>query len=228
MRLYWRTCKVMEENQSEAAQTQSVSEQPAQNPSSNVSFPSVGSPKKSGGAKTLLILGALILIGILGFAIFKSATKKASSSTGATPIEGLTNDGNVSVSTPAPSSTPSTSDRSGTSIEVQNGTGIAGEAAYLQTQLSGLGYSNVKTGNAPDQTGTTTEVTFANSVPQAVVDEITQKLKSIYQSVTTTTSSSATTNVVIVTGLRKGATSLPSPTETPVASPEASTPPPAQ
>ncbi len=212
----------MEENQSESVQNQNMANEPAQNPSGSVSFPGAPTAKKSGGAKTLLILGALILVAILGFAIFKSATKKAGTSSEATPIEGLSGDGNVSVSTPAASSTPSAEARSGVSIEVQNGTGIAGEAAYLQTQLSNLGYSNIKVGNAPDQSGTVTEVTFANSVSQVIVDEITQKLKSIYQSVTTTTSSSATTDVVIVTGLRTGATALPSPTDTPSASPEAS------
>lgn len=203
----------MEENQSGTSQT-------VQTPSSDVSFPGAPAPKKSGGAKTLLILGALVLIGILGFAIFKSATKKASTSAEATPISGLSGEGTVSVSTPAPSPTPSSSDRSGVSIEIQNGTGIAGEAAYLQTQLGGLGYSNIKVGNA-DQRVTVTEVTFANSVSQAVVDEIVQKLKSIYENVSSTTSSSAESGVVIVTGLRKGATALPSPTETPTASPEA-------
>lgn len=204
----------MENNQDSASQTQEV---PQQNPAPNVSFPSVGQPKKGNGAKTFLILGALILVAVLGFAIFKSATKKSGTSSEATPISGLTNEGSVSVSTPEPSSTPTVSQRGGVSIEVQNGTGISGEAAYLQTQLGGLGYTNIKVGNASSQGGSATEVTFASSVPQAVVNEITQKLNSIYQSVTTTTSSSATTDIVIVTGLRKGATALPSPTVTPVA-----------
>lgn len=189
--------------------------------SSGVSFPTVGEPKKSGGAKTLLIVGVLILVGILGFVIYKSATgKNQSGLTEPTPFENLTTPSqdqtSVSVSTPA-----ATVNRANVKIQIQNGTGITGEAAYLQTQLKGLGYTNIAVGNSAKQNLTATQVSFASTLSSDIITEITTKLNSIYQSVTTTTSASTTYDIVIVTGLRKGATAKPSATPTPTASPTA-------
>jgi len=193
---------------------------------SGVSFPTVGESKKSGGAKTLLIVGILVLVGILGFVIYKSATKKVdTSSLEPTPFDNLSdqtvNQTPIPTPTPTPSTTPKAADKSKVQIQIQNGTGITGEAAYLQTQLKNLGYTNVKVGNASSQDVTTTQVTFASTLDAAVVAELTQKLNSIYQNVTTTNSTSTTFDVVIVTGLRKGATAKPSasPSATPTATP---------
>ena len=200
----------------------------SQESSSGVSFPTVGQPQKSGGAKTLLIVGILVLVAILGFVIYKSANKQSVDTSGDTaPFDNLTTpstDQTVQTVTPAPSSSPSaTFDKSKVQIQVQNGTGISGEAAYLQTQLGNLGYKNIKTGNS-DSTVTATTVTFISSLDSGVVSEITKKLESIYQTVTAKTSTSTTFDVVVVTGLRKGATPKPSttPTAVPSASPSAS------
>lgn len=190
--------------------------------SSGVSFPTVNeTPKKSGGAKTLLIIGILVLVAILGFVIYKSATKNNNevASTEPTPYDNLTepvanNQVLSATSTPAPSATPST-DRSKVAIQVQNGTGISGEAAYLQTQLGKLGYTDIKVGNASSTGATVTTVSFSSSLDSGVVAEITAKLKTLYTTVTTTSSTSTTYDVVIVTGLRTGATPKPSATATP-------------
>jgi hypothetical protein len=184
-----------------------------------VSFPTVGAPRKSGGAKTLLIIGILILVGILGFVIYKSASKSGGVSTEPTPFDNLTtpSEDNTNVSTPAPSATPTAADKAKVTVQVQNGTGITGEAAYLQTQLKNLGYTDVKVGNAGTQDATSTQVTFSKTLDSGIVSELTQKLNSLYQNVTTSTSSSATFDVVIITGLRKGSTAKPSATPTPKA-----------
>lgn len=224
----------MDEGQSEPVQEQQQenvqpSSFPEQEQTSGVSFPTVGEQKKSGGAKTLLILGILILVAILGFVIYKSATNKSASSTSSSPNDVMTTPSGqtVQVVTPAPSPAASV-DKSKIQIQVQNGTGIAGEAAYLQTQLGKLGYTDIKVGNS-DSTVTGTTVTFSSSLDSGVVSEITTELNSIYQTVTTNTSSTGTFDVVIVTGLRKGATPKPvdtatpadtsTPTDTPTASP---------
>jgi len=209
-------------------QVQEVSESSfrEQESSSGVSFPTVGGEKKSGGAKTLLIVGILVLVAILGFVIYKSATKKSEDSLlEATPFEDLTtpsSEQTIESVTPAPSPA-ATVDKAKVKIQVQNGTGITGEAAYLQTQLGGLGYKDIKTGNSTS-TVTATTVTFSNTLDSSVVTEITQKLNSIYQTVTSSTSSSSIFDAVIVIGLRKGATPKPStaPTTVPSASPTAS------
>ncbi len=218
----------MEDSQNQSAeQQQEVQSTPfqSQDSPSGVSFPTVGEQKKSGGAKTLLIVGILVLVAILGFVIYKSATKKsADSSTSNSTFDNLTTpstDQTTQTVTPVPSPA-ATVDKTKVQIQVQNGTGIAGEAAYLQTQLGKLGYTNIKLANS-DSTVTATTVTFASSLDKTVVSEITQKLNSIYQTVTANTSSTATFDVVIVTGLQKGATPKPStaPTAVPSASPSA-------
>jgi len=191
-----------------------------QNPSNGVSFPTVGQPQKSNGSKMLLIIGILILVGILGFVIYKSATNKSESSlTEPTPYDNLTTSTNqitdVPTPTPVSTSTPKPSKKSALTIEIQNGTGITGEAAYLQNQLKILGYINIKVGNATTSSATATTVTFSNSLSTSVITEITQKLNSVYQTVTTKNAATSTTDVVIVTGLRKTVAS-PTPTPTPI------------
>ena len=216
----------MEENTNVQSQESQESQEPKQQTPfgqspGGVSFPTVGQPQNSGGPKTILIVGILILVAILGFVVFKSATGKDGASPEPTnfenQIEGSQNSG-ISTQTPQPTSTPKPIDKSKVSIIIQNGTGITGEAAYLQTKLKDLGYSNVKTGNASTQDVSTTAVTFSKSLSQDVVTEITQELNSIYQKVIATTATSGTTNVSIVTGLKKGATARPSATPTPKSS----------
>lgn len=231
MRLYLRTSMEQDQNQSveqeKVEQEQEVQPTPfhEQESSSGVSFPTVGGEKKSGGAKTFLIVGILILVAILGFVIYNSASKKsANTSSEATPFDNLTtpsSDQTVQTVTPAPSAAPAV-DKAKIKVQVQNGTGISGEAAYLQTQLGKLGYTNIKTGNS-DAVVTTATVTFSSTLDSGVVTEITQKLNSIYQTVTSNTSTSGTFDVVVVTGLQKGATPKPvaSPTDVPSASPSA-------
>lgn len=192
--------------------------------SSGVSFPTVGAPKKSGGPKTLLIIGILILVAILGFVIYKSATKKSEIAVEPTPFDNLTTPDNqtAAVTTPTPTVAAASIDKTKIKIQVQNGTGITGEAAYLQTQLGNIGYTNVKVGNAGSQSGSATQVTFSSSLDSSVVAEITQKLKSVYQSVTVSNAGSTTFDVVIVTGLRVGSTPKPTATPSASASPSAS------
>lgn len=210
----------MEENQSPAQES---------TPPTTVSFPSVNEPRSSNAPKMLLIVGILILVAILGFVIYKSSTD-TSGVAQPTPFEDLTatleplaTPSAASTSpTPTVASTPKPSDKEGVSIQVQNGTGITGEAAFLQTQLKNLGYTDVEVGNAPTQNATATEVTFAKSLSTSVVSELTQKLNSLYATVNSKTATSPSTDVVIVTGLRKGATPKPSVAPSPTASPKAS------
>jgi hypothetical protein len=214
----------MEESQNTENQTQNI---PQENPvaPAGVSFPTVGQPQKSNGAKTLLIVGVLILVGILGFVIYKSAAKKNDETlTEPTPFDNsVTPSDNQVVATPVATVAPVKTDKTKIKIQVQNGTGITGEASYLQTQLKGLGYTTVSVGNSASQSLIATSVSFASTVPSDVVNELTTELNTVYQSVTTTTSTSTAYDVVIVTGLRKGATAKPVATSSasPVASPTA-------
>lgn len=204
---------------------QGLNQQDSQVTSNGVSFPTVDeSPRKVKGAKTLLIAGILVLIGILGFVIFKSASKKSDTISIEPSVEDTFTEPIAQTPTPTSTSTlsvlatPKASSKTGVTIEVQNGTGITGEAAYLQTQLKNLGYEKISVGNAGSQNATVTNVTFSKSLSGDIVDEITKKLQSLYQEVSVKTSSTQTSDIIIVTGLRKGATTKPTATSTPKSS----------
>lgn len=209
----------MEETQNQPQETFVQNQEPQNN---GVSFPTVGGEKKNGGAKTLLVIGILILVGILGYVIYRSASKSETDTilTEPTPYENMIAPSEEPVMTPSasPSSSPvAAADKSDVKIQVQNGTGITGEAAYLQTILKGLGYTDVSVGNSATQNAEDTTVSFGSSVASSVVTEITNKLNATYETVTKKTTASSTYDVVIVTGLRKGAT--PKPSASPSASP---------
>lgn len=224
----------MEESKNTPAEETQEVATPQTNQSSNVSFPTVGQPTKSNGGKPFLVIGILILVGILGFVVYKSASKSSQTLPDPTPFENIANN---STQTPTPipvsSSTPKPADKSKVVVEVQNGTGITGEAAFLQNQLKAMGYTDIKVGNATSQDSTATEVTFSKTVSSGVVDEITAKLKTLYQTVTVKTATTSVTDVLVVTGLRKGATpkasgvatatpkasATPKPSTTPTATP---------
>lgn len=210
----------MEENQTTENFGQQVNT-PA--PSVNeIGFPSAQQSSQGGSKKWIfVILGVLLLaVGGIFFLSKRSSTLEAtpSSEVSGESVESTPSE----LATPESSSTPTatpvpSSDKSKIDVQVQNGTGITGEAAYLQTQLKNLGYTSIKVGNASSTGVTATTVTFAKTVPGTIVDEITAKLQDIYQSVTTKTVTTSTYDVVVVTGLRKGATSKPvaTPTATP-------------
>lgn len=202
-----------ENNQEEQVQTQQENTTGPAAP--EVGFPlSQPKPKVKSNKWLFIIIGLLILGG--GGIYFFTRGAKEEKTTPSPTVSG------VATSTPTPTPTLNPSDRKDISIEIQNGTGISGEAAFLQGALKNLGYSDIKIGNSENQDNTSTTVTFGKSVPQAVKDEITAKLESIYANVNVKSSSTQTVDVLIVTGLRKGATAKPSPTATPKASPTAS------
>jgi hypothetical protein len=132
--------------------------------------------------------------------------------------------------TPAalPSEEPASElDRKGVDIEVLNGTGISGEAGFLETKLEALGYSDITAKNATSQDNDEALVSFSSTLDEGIVSEITDLLKDVYKDVSTKTSSSLSTDVQITTGLRSGQTALPknspeaSATSTPSPSPSA-------
>lgn len=177
-----------------------------------VGFP-MAQPKPKGRINKLVIF-ALVLLLLVGGGIFlfSRSSKEQDGTISPTPtVEGLSGP----TSTPTESATPSPVDKTDVSIEIQNGTGITGEAAYLQGQLKSAGYSDIKVGNADNENHEATTVTFAKSLSSSIVDDITKKLESIYKDVETKTSSTQKTDVVIITGLKKGVTPKPTTTATP-------------
>lgn len=194
-----------EANQEEAIKSQEENTPPA---APEVGFP-LSQPKPKGKSnKWIFIVVGLLILGGGGIYFFTRGAKEEEIMPSPTV-------GGVETSTPAPTPTLSPADRKDISIEIQNGTGISGEAAYLQGVLKNLGYSDIKAGNAENQDNTSTTVTFGKNASQSVKNEITDKLEEVYKNVDVKTSSTQSVDVLIVTGLRKGATAKPSPTATP-------------
>ena len=177
-----------------------------------VGFPMSAPKPKAGINKWIFVLIGLLILGVGGVFLFTQGSQNAEEPTPVPTFEA------VETASPTPAATPLAADRSKVKIEVQNGTGITGEASYLATQLKSLGYTNVKAGNAENQDYTITEVTFNKSVSLSIQDEITKKLETLYQKVEVKSSSTQTMDVVIISGLKKGATAKPSATPTAKAS----------
>ncbi len=159
--------------------------------------------KNKSGLKWLLIVILLLLItGVAGFFLTQSQTEEDLPTP--TPMVEDT----LPTETPEPTSSAKPVSKADIKVEVQNGTGVAGEAGFLQTTLKAMGFENITVGNAATQDATTTTVTYSSSVAKEVQDELTAKLKTLYTSVETKTSSTLTkSDILIVTGTRKGSTS---------------------
>lgn len=187
----------------------------------NVGFPgsmpqSVAPRPKSNKWIYIAIIIFLLIIALITFLVFRgSSTSGEEELVEGTPVPTI-----EATSSPTPTPAPIGKDK--VKIQVLNGTGVAGEAGFLQTQLKSLGYKIVDTGNSEKSDATSTTVNFSSGVDPVVVEEITTKLKALYKTVDTNTSSSSTTHdIVITTGPRKtaAATSTPAATKSPSPSP---------
>jgi hypothetical protein len=80
-----------------------------------------------------------------------------------------------------PSTTPEPTkpevDKQAYTIDVQNGSGIAGEAASVQETLDKAGFKTGEVGNADNSDYTLTIIKVNKEVPQAFIDELTQVLE---------------------------------------------------
>ncbi|MFH1971694.1 MAG: LytR C-terminal domain-containing protein [Patescibacteria group bacterium] len=204
----------MEESQQNSENQINQEPQVEEKPSNpEVGFPlSQQKTKKKSNVLVFIILGVVILVG--GIIFFVTKGKKDTELVSPTPAsEGVT------ISTPSSTEAPEAVDKADVAIEVLNGTGIPGEASYLQDKLKVLGYSDIEVGNADEQDQTITTVTFNADLDEANKNEIQTELEKLYKDVTVKTSSSLSVDASIVTGLKKGATAKPSPTATPTAKP---------
>ena len=188
----------MDEDQKQGQQTQ------AQGPTVN---PQRSQRKKGSGKRWLIIIAILIVAAVGIFLIVRGTRQQPEPSPTPTPFE--------PTQTTEPTEAPEEIDREDVSIEVFNGTGIGGEAAFLQEELEDLGYEDIEVGNASSQDYEETQVTFSSDLSDAVVDEITELLEGTYQDVNVDTDSDADVDVSIITGLRVGQTARPEETATP-------------
>jgi cell division septation protein DedD len=200
---------------------------PVQNTTSEPSSFSAGNRPKDKSRKTILmalIIAAILLIGGGIFFLVTGGDQEASE-TPSPAAELVINE------TPAPTEE---AEEAGDvdltiDIQIQNGTGITGEATYLKGELEKAGYGNIEASNADKTDNTATVATYKSSVSKATRDNINAILEKTYSSVRWVSGSPSNADIQIITGLRKGATSKPSgtpvksPTATPKTTPKATT-----
>lgn len=187
---------------------QSPDNQPSR---TRVGFPQAREEKKS---PIKLILIILVVLAVLGGIVWYLFGRKSLPAT-----DEVTPTSFIQQSTPIPTPTEEPIERSGVSIQILNGTGIAKAAASLQEKLQELGYTEFELGNASSQNYKSCEVTFDTRLPQSVQDEILELLQEIYQDVESSTESLDEFDVKIITGYPRGYT--PTPTQRPTSTPAA-------
>lgn len=174
-----------------------------------VGFPQTTQKKENKSSRILIIFLIVILLLLGGGAwyLFGTGSELTTVENSPTPsaiVEETT--------TPTPTDTPAI-DRSEVSVQILNGTGISGAAGDLEEEFKTLGYEDIKVGNASTQNNTKTTVSYDTNLLEAVKDEITGKLESIYDEVVTESKTQGSYDVIITTGYPKGHKASPTPTE---------------
>lgn len=200
----------MEENENlESTTQQDTSNSPTR---TRVGFPQPKKEKKGGKGTLIFIALAILALVLVGaWLIFGRGESEEIVEQEVTPTV------SEETSSPTPIPTQVEIDRDEVSIQILNGTGIGGAAGDLQDEMKDLGYSDIEVGNASSQDYETTSVIFSSDLSKEVVDEITDKLKSIYKDVDSETGETDEYDVEIITGYPKNY----SPTATPTEKPEA-------
>jgi len=143
---------------------------------------------------TIFIISSLIIGGIL-----RSRKSKQ---------EEISSPSSLTVTTPSPaassesSPSPETLDLSSYSIQVLNGSGVAGEADNVKDTLEAGGFEEINTSNADNYDYTDTEVSLKDDVSESIYDEIENILSSSYTVVLDSDplTSSSDYDVVIIIG----------------------------
>jgi len=176
-------------------------------------------PKKSANVWVFVFLGLLVLGGA---GIFFFASKGSNNEPTPTPSFGVIP---VDEYTPKPlaTSTPEAVEKADVTVQVLNGTGITGEAGYLQNKLKALGFEKIEVGNADSTDYTDTTVTFKKDLSSSLQEEVKEELEKVYKKVVVKTSSTQSSDIVIITGTREGQTAKSS--STPSSSPKSTSTP---
>lgn len=176
-------------------------------------------PPKNNNRVFLLVGVFIILIGSLVALLLlrKPEEKELTKKTAATPIPVTIVTAVPTVASPSagitqkPSILPS--EKTGISIQILNGSGLAGQADELKTKIEDAGYTTVSTGNSPTLQSAKTLVVFKPTVSQQIRTEITNLITEIIGPVTVQDNTEIPGDVIITTA--RSGTSPVTPTQEP-------------
>lgn len=133
--------------------------------------------KESGGSRKkiwILLTIVLLAFGVLGgLTIFSQSGVMQDFSMGKNSPSPTAS---IQITNP-PSPTPEKADLEAYEIEVQNGSGIAGEGAKIKATLEKAGFKVGEVGNADNSNYDETIITVGNEVEDAYIDELTKVLE---------------------------------------------------
>lgn len=160
--------------------------------------------EKAPKSKLLVFFIIFIIIGVIvgGFFYYRSSMKSKTTEEPSTTPE-------TAEVTPTPTQIPEESveevDYSEYSVSVLNGSGIPGEAGTVQELLEELGLKDIDTGNAESYDYETTEVSFKDSVPSSVFNDIEETLGGEYtvELTESTLDEDSSFDIIIIVGVKK-------------------------
>ncbi|MBI2594365.1 LytR C-terminal domain-containing protein, partial [Candidatus Curtissbacteria bacterium] len=94
-------------------------------------------------------------------------------------------------------------DKETLSIQILNGTGIAGQASIIEDLLSQAGFKNFTLGNAQNTDNIEAVVAFGQNVSEKIQQEILEQLGKIFVGVASSTQNEQDYDVIITTGQPK-------------------------
>ncbi|MDO8610451.1 MAG: LytR C-terminal domain-containing protein [bacterium] len=154
---------------------------------------SIYTTKPKGNSKKIIIAIIVILILLIGSIFIFRQTNNKNTQTQVPVAESPQ---------PSPTEKP-VIDKKTVKIQVQNGTGVAGQAAKVVDALkTDYSQDNIKSGNAPDYNHTITTISAKVGL-EDIASDIKQKLSSLFTDIqinTLATSDSAEFDVVVITG----------------------------
>lgn len=171
------------------------------------------SPASEGGNKKFLLIIVILLVVVIGGVLFfKSRSNQESSSTTGTttPTVSVTETPTLaptSTVTPTPRSspTPTLSPKQQIKLQILNGTGNIGDAAFLKSKLTSEGYGTFSLGNSDNASSDAqSQVTFYSTFPQNLRIDFVSFLQTLYASVSSSVATGAANfDAVVVTGKKK-------------------------
>jgi len=106
-------------------------------------------------------------------------------------------------SAPTATPTPEPLEKSEVTVEIQNGTGTAGQAGRASAVLEDIDYEDIEVGNADTEDAETTSITFSSRVSQDQQQELITALEEIFEEVSSSVKADQEKDVIIITGIEK-------------------------